>query len=112
MGKTVEFRSTNGFYFFVDESVASFVRRFEWTADKHKGQRMYLYTSLGGRKVYLHRLLVGLFGNFVVDHVNNKWDDNTLGNLDVTTYAARTAGTLLRAEAPTCGWTLLLLWVA
>ncbi len=72
-----------GVDFIVDEKLIAFISRFKWREMKTKtAGRKYFYTCLGGKRILLHRMVFGLFGQFSIDHVNSKdYCDNTLDNL-------------------------------
>lgn len=80
-----------GVDFHVDKELLIFLRAFTWTREHRKGEPSYIYTTLGGRKIYLHRLVFGLFGPHLVDHINRNKADNTLANLREATASQNVA---------------------
>lgn len=66
--------------FSVDEKHLKLISAFKWKKDQRKNL-VYFYTNLGGRKIYLHRFLMGLFAKIDVDHKDRNTANNVLSNL-------------------------------
>lgn len=79
--------SEDGFPFFVDDELEKLVRCFKWKSMKKGTESRYFYTYIGGRLVYLHRLVMAISGNFVVDHKDRDPSNNRGENLDATTQS-------------------------
>jgi len=59
---------------------------YTWFTDKRKYVYGHILTSSGYRKkIYLHRWILGYFGNLEVDHINRNRLDNRRKNLRIVT---------------------------
>lgn len=87
--------TTNGIDFTVSEESLVWAKRLKWGADKRKSGTVYIYTSIGGKKIYLHRLVFAMNGSGVcVDHINRDSTDNCLENLRVATNSGNSTNVL------------------
>lgn len=77
----------------VDASDAALVDAYRWTVRPPgaKSTRWYAFTTLGGRTVYMHRLILGARSGQEVDHVNGDGLDNRRANLRLATRAQNEA---------------------
>ena len=76
---------TGGLFAIVDAADFETLSRYNWRATG--GDSSYACCEIGGKKVYMHRLIMNPPAGMVVDHINgNRWD-NRRGNLRVCTQA-------------------------
>jgi len=66
----------------VDEEDAELVSRYRWYVGDRSWTK-YVYCSIGGRTVYLHRLITGAPKGAYVDHINHDGLDNRRTNLRI-----------------------------
>lgn len=66
------------YFILVDQQDFDFVSRHHWTIDE-RSYTNYAVTTINGKKVYMHRLLVD--ANEDVDHINGNGLDNRRKNL-------------------------------
>lgn len=68
-------------YVIIDESDYDHLKTFSWTVYKD-GKRLYVCTKMNGKKVKMHRYLLGLTDpNISADHINRNGMDNRRANL-------------------------------
>jgi hypothetical protein len=76
---------SGGLFAIVDAADFEGLSRYNWRATG--GDSSYACCEIGGKKVYMHRLIMNPPAGMVVDHINgNRWD-NRRGNLRVCTQA-------------------------
>jgi hypothetical protein len=76
---------SGGLFAIVDAADFDWLTRYNWRATG--GDSSYACCEIGGKKVYMHRLIMNPPAGMVVDHANgNRWD-NRRGNLRVCTQA-------------------------
>lgn len=71
----------DGSHFYISDEHHDFVKKFKWRADKRGTNSVYFYTSLGSKKVYLHRLIFGIFSKIQIDHADRDQTNNRIENL-------------------------------
>ena len=67
----------------IDETFAPLLRQLSW----HKTPHGYASTSMGSKKLLMHRFLLGAKEHDIVDHINGNKLDNRLENLRFVTKA-------------------------
>jgi len=78
-----------GLYTVVSEEDYPRVRHLRWTA--HRAQtRVYATAALGGKSVYLHRLLMDFPPGFTVDHIDGDGLNNRRENLRIASQVLNT----------------------
>lgn len=71
----------------VDAEDYEWMRRYKWTFDGR-----YVFRRGGnGRKVYMHREVIGAIEGEIVDHINRNKLDNRASNLRIATYQQNSA---------------------
>lgn len=65
---------------FLDDSDYDIVRRYKWYLNNNIG---YVSGFIDGKKVYLHRFIMGYPANKCVDHINRNKLDNRKSNLRI-----------------------------
>lgn len=75
--KTIKLKLQTGNYAVIDESDYELVSRYKWYEDHG-----YARTSSNGKKIYMHRLVMGSPSS-QVDHINRDRLDNRKANLRV-----------------------------
>lgn len=83
---------TQGYITVVSTTDYKILKKFSWriTRSGGKGRRQgepYACTTINGKKVYLHRLLMGSPRDMVVDHLNQQTLDNRRENLKIVTHS-------------------------
>jgi hypothetical protein len=100
LGPFARVEITDGISIKVDPSLESFVRSLRLCVGKPDATK-WLYACHRihgfGKKVQLHRLLIGAFEGEVVDHINGDTLDNRLRNLRVCTNAENIRNSRRRA---------------
>lgn len=74
----------NGMSLIIDSKVYKTISHLKISCQNNNG-RHYAYTSLNGKKIYIHRLITGAKKGFDVDHINGNGLDNRLKNLRICT---------------------------
>lgn len=72
---------TKGFYAIVDISKYAWLMTFKWHATKGDKGCWYAQTKIKGKNVYLHRLLLKISNDELVDHANRNTLDYRISNL-------------------------------
>lgn len=72
-------RTSKGEEFFFDLEDYGFIRQHSWS----KTSNGYIAANIGGKKQYLHRILMETPDNKITDHINRIKHDNRKGNLRV-----------------------------
>lgn len=89
-----------GTRFTVDDCIAKIISQFQWRDDK-RDKRNYIYTSVGSRKIYLHRLVFGLLGKINIDHRDRCTENNLINNLRTASHSENVANSVKRAKPKT-----------
>lgn len=74
-----------------------FLTQFNWYRSKSP-RSTYAVTSVGGKTVYMHRLIMAAPQGLEVDHVNNDGLDNRRENLRLCTSAENKANMRIRCD--------------
>lgn len=91
-----EIRLTKGKVALVDDADFDTVSRYRWFANEQKNGKCYAIGDVEGKRVYMHRLLMG-FPPSQVDHANGDGLDNRRSeNLRVATHGQNLVNTRLR----------------
>ncbi len=82
-----ELHLTQGYVAKVDEADYDRLKRYEWHAHVSRPGLIYARANVGGRRVYLHRFILGAGKGQVVDHINRDGLDCRRANLRITDHA-------------------------
>jgi hypothetical protein len=82
----IEVRLTKGKVAFIDEEDAERILCRKWQAEKH-GENWYAKAAIGGKKVYMHRLILAVSPGLRCDHINGDGLDNRRSNLREVTHS-------------------------
>ncbi len=93
----VEMQTPSGHTFVVDEADSGLVAGFRWFSVCHtlkggKTRTPYIAGKVEGRRVYLHRFLMGEPAGRVIDHIDGDPLNNCRANLRVVTHAENARG--------------------
>lgn len=80
---------TQGKVALVDSEMVEVLQAFDWYADAI-GNTWYAATKILGKKVYLHRFLLGVRGREIVDHIDCNGLNCCRSNLRVVTKSENT----------------------
>ncbi len=87
-----------GLFALVDAADYEKVRKYRWCASVH-GRNVYAVTTINGRSVTMHRLLMKPRKGYVVDHIDGNGLNNRRCNLQVCTRAQNLANQTPRGGA-------------
>ena len=76
---------TKGMFAFVDAADYEKISLRTWACFIN-GRRFYAGTTIEGRRVMMHHLIMGKFPNLTIDHRNRNGLDNRRSNLRIATY--------------------------
>ncbi len=80
---------TNGQFTLVDDDMYEYLKQWNWGVDKNTGYVRIVKWIKGGKgkqiTIYMHRLILGVSGGKVADHVNRDKLDNRRVNLRICT---------------------------
>lgn len=77
----------NGYQIEIDKEDLKKIKKYRWRLDTSTG---YVYSDFLGKKIYLHRYIMGIHqtkDGLVVDHINRDKRDNRRENLRICTHA-------------------------
>lgn len=89
----------------VDEADAELVTVHRWRAMESQSGRLYAYTVIGRKTVFMHRLILGTGDGFDTDHRNRDGLDNRRCNLRPATRAQNVANTPKSKRRDGRAWT-------
>lgn len=93
--------ATNGDKFKIDKEDFEKVKKYTWQVNK-KG---YIYTQYKSKKIFLHRIVMGVHGEYWVnkrvDHINHDVTDNRKSNLRIVTSSQNTMNAKVRSDSGT-----------
>lgn len=83
---------TQGYVAVIDKVKYKFIKKYTWRVTRSGGKgrkhgEPYAATTIKGKKIYMHRLLMGLPEGLQVDHINKQTLDNRCENLRIVTQS-------------------------
>lgn len=87
----------NGFTLISQEDIS--LLSHKWAVVKPDGAKAYVAAWIGGRTVYMHRMIAGAEKGQEVDHINGDGLDNSRENLRIATRAQNCRNTPKRTAA-------------
>lgn len=76
---------------FIDDEDFNYLSTLKWHAQHTWNNRLYAVTSLGGKKVQMHRIVLGTPAGKFTDHINGNGLDNRRANLRLATISQNKA---------------------
>ncbi len=78
-------RITRELFTIVDDEDFDIISQYSWYAHKSDNNTFYARSEIDGKKVYLHRFLLGINKRSIqIDHINGDKLDNRKSNLRIT----------------------------
>ena len=88
--------------FMVDDDQLALVMNYFWVVDP---RNKYVKTSINSKTVYLHRFLMNVPKEMVVNHINHNRNDNRLANLEIVTPIDNSRLRTIRSKNSKTGYT-------
>ena len=84
----------NGVTFIADNDDENLIKRYKWFI----GGNGYVVTNVNGKRKYLHKMIMGMDGSTIVDHIDRCKLDNRRINLRIANKSLNAANAKLRCD--------------
>lgn len=86
-----------------DKEDSNRIKAFSWCVQKH-ASGFYAFANIGGKRIYLHQLIMSFPINKVVDHISRDSTDNTKKNLREATKAQNKCNISVKKKLKLTKW--------